>query len=66
MHKEVENMSKQGIRKIEYGINWIWYYTDTMQEAIEWWCELVGKEPYEGAICEMSNEHGKYGFRIHR
>lgn len=60
-------------RKIEGGINWIWYYTDTREDAEEWFKELTGAEPQEP--CTIINPvvrkpagkyDNKYGFRLHR
>lgn len=51
------------MRREEPGINWIWYMTDTKEEAEKWYKELTGKDPDEYEICKIRNE---YGFRIHR
>lgn len=52
------------MRKVQGGINWIWYITDTKEDAIAWFTELTGAEPYDWVVCDMRD--GTYGFRIHR
>lgn len=60
------------MRYVAGGINWIWYHTDTREEAVEWYKELTGVEPEDYCIVNLvtrtpSAEHDyKYGFRIHR
>lgn len=52
------------------GINWIWYYADTKEEAEDYFKELTGKEPESWTICDPirngSKYDDKYGFRIHK
>lgn len=52
------------MRRVGGGINWIWYVTDTEEDAIKWYIELTGKEPSYHEICDMRD--GTFGFRIHR
>lgn len=53
------------------GINWVWYYTDTKQEAIDGFKELTGVEPPAYVIVEPVKREPAdkydhmYGFRIH-
>lgn len=59
------------MRYVGGGINWIWYHTDTYEEAVEWFKELTGAEPQSWTIVEPNPTRGgkfddKYGFRIHR
>ena len=56
------------MRKTEYGINWIWYMTDTIEEAVKWYTELTGEKPYRDEICEMIQpEDGcEWAFRLHK
>ena len=65
--------SENGIRFIrDDGINWIWYYTETKEDAVELFKELNGAEPYEDTLVgPISRANpGKYddfwGFRVHR
>lgn len=52
-------------RIIEPGINWVWYVTDSREDAEAWYEELFGaKLRYEWLICEVRS--GRFGFRLHR
>lgn len=59
------------MREKVVGINWIWYHTDTKEDAINWFTELTGVKPYDFTIVEPvtrspKGEHDHlYGFRIH-
>ena len=55
------------VRKVEPGINWVWYITSSREDAFAWFSELTGspvKPGYEWIVCEM--EHGQFGFRLRR
>lgn len=53
------------MRKIKPGINWIWYHSDTKEEAEKWYKELTGnKEVPDWMISQ--NRDGSWCFRIHR
>ena len=56
------------MRKEVSGINWIWYMTDTIEEAVKWYIELTGEKPYRDEICEMIQpEDGcEWSFRLHK
>lgn len=60
--------SRNGVppnRAIVPGINWVWYYTDTREDAFAWFAELTGhpiKPGYEWIVCE--DHEGRYGFRL--
>lgn len=60
------------MRTVVGGINWIWYYGDTEEEAIAYFKELTGTEPGYNMIVEPvertpAAEHDeKWGFRLHR
>lgn len=51
------------MRRREGGINWIWYFASTREEAIEYFREVTGAEPYDSTIFPHRNE---WAFRIHR
>lgn len=52
------------MRRVDPGINWIWYMTDTREEAIKWYKELTGVEPeFDSLISEI---RGEYGFRLRK
>ena len=52
------------MRRIEYGINWTWYYASTKAAAVEYFRELTGAYPnYDWVIQRMGN--GEYAFRLH-
>lgn len=55
------------------GINWIWYHTDTKEEAEKWFEELTGAKPKYDWIIQapvVRDSPGEYddkwGFRIHK
>lgn len=55
------------MRKVEGGINWCWYITDTKEEGIKWFCELTDKKPTELYGWEVTKmRDGTWGFRIHK
>lgn len=54
-------------RTVESGINWVWYITDTRDDAFAWFAELTGKPikpEYEWVVCNTHD--GRYGFRLRR
>ena len=65
-------MDGEQMREVVGGINWVWYYTDTREEAETWFKELTGSEPRPGTIVEPVTRtpsgayDDKYGFSIHR
>lgn len=52
------------MRRITSGINWIFYHADTLEDAVAWFIELKGVEPYASTIWE--DRDGTYCFRLHR
>ena len=38
-------MDGEQMREVVGGINWVWYHTDTREEAETWFKELTGSEP---------------------
>ena len=47
------------------GINWIWYFGDTKEEAEEYYEEVMGHNvSYDWEIIEV--EESKWGWRVHR
>jgi hypothetical protein len=65
-------MEDKKAREVVGGINWVWYHTDTREEAEAWFKELTGSEPTPGTVVgpvtrEPAGKHDdKYGFRLHR
>lgn len=53
-----------GNRTVDGGINWIWYHTDTKEDAEKWFEELTGRKPVCSA--EIFKWEGRWAFRIHR
>ena len=52
-------------RKIEPGVNWIWYTANTREDAIAWFTELTGSPmTYDWIVSEMRD--GRHGFRLRR
>ena len=51
------------MRKIENGICWTNYYTDTKENAIAWYKELTGQNSSHDTIMFF---RGMYNFRIHK
>lgn len=51
------------MRRIEFGINWVFYHTDTREDAREWFKELKGKDLPEWMLFETPNS---ICFRLHR
>ena len=70
--EELKKWQDVKYREIRGGINWVWYYTDTREDAEAWFRELTGSDPglrtiVEPATREPAGEHDdKYGFRLHR
>lgn len=60
------------MRIVNTGVNWNWFYTDTLEGAKEWFKELTGVEPYDFTIIppterELAGEYDDYyGFRLHK
>lgn len=52
-------------RRIEGGICWIWYVTDTEEDAIQWYKEMFNEEPGYNVVCNLPEGKG-WGFRVHR
>ena len=53
------------MREIKPGIKWIWYCTDTKQDAELWFEELTGYKPdYDGTV--LPDPEGTYSFRLHK
>lgn len=69
---ELEAIKEVQHRKTVAGINWVWYYTDTEEDAIAYFKELTGKEPSCGTLVApvvrtpAAENDDKWGFRIHR
>ena len=65
-------MEEKAMREVVGGINWVWYHTDTREEAEAWFRELTGSDPGPGTIVEpvtrepAGKHDDKYGFRLHR
>lgn len=53
------------MRKIQHGINWVWYITDTRKDAKKWFEELTGSKPIYHWIIQKDKE-GTFSFRLHR
>ena len=51
-------------RRIDPGINWIFYKTDSKKDAIAWFIELKHATPYESTIYQ--DRDNNWCFRIHR
>ena len=51
------------MRRIDSGINWVWYYTDTKEEGEKWHEELTGVKPSEGDVFKWK---GEWAFRLHK
>lgn len=51
------------MRRIDGGINWVFYTTDTYEDAVAWFIELRGVEPYSSLIFKANNG---FCFRLHR
>lgn len=53
------------MKRMEPGINWIWYTADNEKEAEEYYEEIKGCKPkYDWEISKLDD--GRFGFRIHR
>lgn len=57
------NQEVATMRKVENGICWTNYFTDTQENAIAWYKELTGQNPSHGTIISF---RGMYNFRIHK
>ena len=51
------------MRRVEPGINWVWYYTGTREEGEKWYEELTGVKPSEGDVISWK---GEWAFRLHK
>ena len=53
------------MRRIKGGINWVFYNTDTYEDACAWFTELTGVSPkYDWVI--FKDRDGSFCFRLHR
>lgn len=66
-------MKRQGNRIIDSGINWVWFYTDSREDAEKWFEEITGEEPYYDWVISdpvIRDNPGRYddmySFRLHR
>lgn len=70
--EELKKWKGKAMREISGGINWVWYYTGTREDAEAWFRELTGSDPGPRTIVgpitrDPAGEHDdKYGFRLHR
>ena len=51
------------MRRVESGINWVWYYTDTKEEGEKGYEELAGVKPRDGDVISWE---GEWAFRLHK
>ncbi len=51
------------MKTVKTGINWNFYYADSYDEAVEYFKELTGVEPYASNITKDAD--GKFSFRLH-
>ena len=51
------------MRRIDAGINWVWYYVDTKEEGEKWYEELTSVKPKEGEVFKWK---GEWAFRLHK
>ena len=51
------------MRRVEPGINWVWYHTNTREEGEKWYEELTGVTPREDDVIEWK---GEWSFRLHK
>lgn len=51
------------MRRVEPGINWVWYYTDTKEEGEKWYEELTDVKPSKDDVISWK---GEWAFRLHK
>ena len=51
------------MRRVESGINWVWYHTDTKKKKKKWYEELTGIKPNEDDVISWK---GEWSFRLHK
>lgn len=54
------------MRSLEFGINWIWYYADTKEDAIAYHVELMGHPPKYDDTIMLDRDGIRWCFRLHK
>ncbi len=54
------------MRSMQFGINWIWYYTDTEEEALTYYVELMGRKPKYDDEISYDSTGKRWAFRLHK
>lgn len=51
------------MRRIESGICWVWYFTDSKEDGEKWYEELTGVKSNGGDVFRWN---GEWSFRLHK